>query len=138
VGARAPFDRGRLVAAEALSKSAKELSHRSRLRLVGSEGSMPPPEGIPLPTSLLASNMSEGVSRKWLEPWHCMGSFSNIPYYVYSRVAVEPWLRANFRSLEVYSRLEARCSFAWKCPSVGLPSGPLGACLFRRRAGTMW
>jgi hypothetical protein len=58
VGARAPFDRGRLVAVEALSKGAKELSHGSQLRLVGSEGSMAPPKGISLPTSLLASNLS--------------------------------------------------------------------------------
>jgi hypothetical protein len=96
VEARAPFDRGRLVAAEALSKSAKELLHGSRLHLVGSKGSTPPLEGIPLSTSLLASNMSEGVSRKWLEPRPCMGSFSDIPYSVYSRAAVEPWLRAIF------------------------------------------
>jgi hypothetical protein len=68
VGARAPFDRGRLAAAEALSKSAKELSCGSRLRSIGSEGSTPPSKGIPPPTSPLASNMSKGVSRKRLEP----------------------------------------------------------------------
>jgi hypothetical protein len=96
MGARAPFDRGRLVAAEALCKGAKESSHRSRLCLVGSEGSMPPLEGIPLPTSFLASNMSEGVSRKWVEPWPCMGPLSDIPYSVYSRAAVEPRSRASF------------------------------------------
>jgi hypothetical protein len=68
VGARAPSGRGRLVAAEALSKSDKELSCGSWLCLMGSEGSMPPFEGIPPPTPPLASNMSEGVSRKWPEP----------------------------------------------------------------------
>jgi hypothetical protein len=129
VGARAPFDRGRLVAAEVLSKSAKELSHGSRLCLVGFEGSMPPPEGIPMSTSPLASNMSKGVLRKWLEPWPCMGPLLDIPYSVYSRAAVEPRSRASFRSLEVYRGLGARCSFAWKCPSIGLPSRPLG-CVF--------
>jgi hypothetical protein len=83
VGAHAPFDRGRLAAAEALSKSAKELSYGSRVRLVGSEGSMPPFEGIPLSTCPLASNMSEGILRKWLEPWPYMGPLSDIPYSVY-------------------------------------------------------
>jgi hypothetical protein len=112
VGARALFDRGRLVAVEALSKSAKELSYGSRLCLVGFEGSMPPSEGIPLSTSPLALNMSEGISRKWLEPWPCMGLLSDIPYSVYSRAAVEPRSRASFRTLEVYSRLRARGSFA--------------------------
>jgi hypothetical protein len=139
VGTRAPFDRGWLVATEALSKSAKELSHGSRLRLVGSEGSMPFPMGIPLSTSPLASNMSEGVSRKWLEPWPCMGSLSDIPYYVYSRAAIEPRSRASFQSLKVYSGLGARCSFAWKCPSVSLPSRPLGRVFFggkRKRCGS--
>jgi hypothetical protein len=103
VGARAPFDRGWLVTTEALSKSAKELSHGSQLRLVGSEGSMPPPKGILLSISPLASNMSEGVSRKWIEPWPCTGPLSDIPYFVYSRAVVKPRSRANFRSLEVYS-----------------------------------
>jgi hypothetical protein len=129
VGARAPFNRGRVVATEALSKSAKELSHGSRLRLVGSEGSMPPPEGIPLSTSPLASNMSEGVSRKWLEPRPCTSLLSDIPYSVYSRAAVEPRSRASFRTLEVCSGLGARGSFAWKCPLVSLPFHPLG-CVF--------
>jgi hypothetical protein len=129
VGARALFDRGRLVVAEALSKSAKELSYGSRLRLVGSEGSMPPSEEIPLSTSPLASNMSKGILRKWLEPWPCMGLLSDIPYSVYSRAAVEPQSRASFRTLEIYSGLGARGSFTWKCPSVSLPSRPLG-CVF--------
>jgi hypothetical protein len=96
VGAHAPFDRGRLAAAEALCKSAKELSCRSRLRSMGSEGSMPPSEGIQPPTSPLASNMSKGVLRKRLEPWPCTGPPSVIPNSVYSRAAVEPWLRASF------------------------------------------
>jgi hypothetical protein len=116
------------VAAEALSKGAKEFSHGSQLRSVGSEGSMPPPKGIPLPTSFLASNMSEGVSRKWLEPWPHMGTFLDFPYSVYSR--------ASFRSLEVYSGLGARYSFTWKCSPVGLPSDPLGVRHFRRGART--
>jgi hypothetical protein len=101
VGARAPFDRGWLAAAEALSNSAKELSRESQLRSMGSEGLMPPSEGIPPPISLLASNMSEGVLRKRLEPWPCMGLPSVIPNSVYSRAAVEPWSRASFRTLEV-------------------------------------
>jgi hypothetical protein len=67
VGARAPFDRGWLAAAEALSKSAKEWSCGSRLRSIGSEGSTSPFEGIPPPTSSLASNMFEGVLRKRLK-----------------------------------------------------------------------
>jgi hypothetical protein len=33
---------------------------------------MPPSERIPPSTSLLASNMSGGASREWLEPWPCM------------------------------------------------------------------
>jgi hypothetical protein len=112
VGAHAPFDRGRLAATEALSKSVKDLSYGSQLRSVGAEGSMPPFEGIPLLTSPLASNMSKGISRKCLEPWPCMGPLSDIPYSVYSRVAVEPRSRASFQTLEVYSGLEARGSFA--------------------------
>jgi hypothetical protein len=139
VGAHAPFDRGRLAAAEALSRSVKELSYGSRLCLVGSEGSMPPSEGIPLSTSLLASNMSEGISRKWLEPWPYTGPLSDIPYSVYSRAAVEPRSRASFRTLEAYSGLGACGSFAWKCSSVSLPSHPLG-CVFlggkRKRRGS--
>jgi hypothetical protein len=126
VGAHAPFDRGQLVAAEALSKGAKELSHGSWLRLIGFEGSTPSPEGIPLSTSPLASNTSKGISRKWLEPWPYMGPLLDIPYFVYSREAVEPRSRASFRSLVVYSGLKARSSIAWKCSSVGLPFGLLG------------
>jgi hypothetical protein len=101
VGAHAPFDRGRLAAAEALSKSAKELSCGSQLRSMGSEGSMPPSEGIPPSTSPLASNMFEGVSRKRLEPWPCMGLLLDIPNSGYSRAAIEPWSRASFQTLEV-------------------------------------
>jgi hypothetical protein len=111
VGARAPFDRGRLAAAEVLSKSAKELSYGSRLCLIGSEDSMPPSEGILPSTSPLALNMCEGISRMRLEPRPCTGPLSDIPYSIYSRAAVEPWPRASFRSLEVYSGLEARGSF---------------------------
>jgi hypothetical protein len=129
VGAHALFDKGRLVAVGVLSKNAKELSYGSRLRLVGSEGSMPPSEGIPLSTSPLALNMSEGISRKWLEPWPCTGPLSDIPYSIYPRAAVEPWSRASFRTVEVCSELGARGSFTWKCPSVSLPSRPLG-CVF--------
>jgi hypothetical protein len=129
VGARAPSDRGRLVATEVLSKSAKELSCGSRLCSIGSEGSLPPSEGIPPSTSLLASNMSEGVLRKWLKPWPCTGMSSVIPDSVYSRAAIEPRSRASFRSLEVHSGLRVRCSFAWKFPSVSLPSHSLG-CVF--------
>jgi hypothetical protein len=40
---------------------------------------MPPFEGIPSSTSLLASNMSGGASRVWLEPWPCMGASLVIP-----------------------------------------------------------
>jgi hypothetical protein len=35
---------------------------------------MPPSEGIPPSTFLLASNTSGGTSREWLEPWPCMGA----------------------------------------------------------------
>jgi hypothetical protein len=87
---------------------------------------MPPSKGIPLSTSPLASNMSEDVSRKWFEPWPYMGPLSDIPYSAYLRAAVEPPPRASFRTLEVYSGLGARGSFAWKCLSAGLPSHPLG------------
>jgi hypothetical protein len=96
VGARAPFDRGRLVAVEVLSKSAKELSYGSRFHSIGSEGSMPPSEGIPPPTSSLASNMSEGVSRKRLKPWPYTGPLSVIPNSVYSRAPIEPWRGPTF------------------------------------------
>jgi hypothetical protein len=34
---------------------------------------MPTSKGIPPSSSPLASNMSEVISRKWLEPWPCMG-----------------------------------------------------------------
>jgi hypothetical protein len=40
---------------------------------------MPPSEGIPLSTSLLASNTSGGASRAWLEPWPCMGASLVVP-----------------------------------------------------------
>jgi hypothetical protein len=40
---------------------------------------MPPSEGIPPLTSLLASNTSGGASREWLEPWPCMGAFLVVP-----------------------------------------------------------
>jgi hypothetical protein len=101
VGARAPFDKGRFVAVEALSKSAKWLSCESRLCSIGSEGSMPSSKGISPPTSLLALNMSEGVSRRRLEPWPCMGSPLGIPNFVYSGTTVKPWSRASFRTLVV-------------------------------------
>jgi hypothetical protein len=51
---------------------------------------MPPAEGIPPSTSPLASNMIEGISKKWLEPWPSMGTPSLIPNSVYSRAAVKP------------------------------------------------
>jgi hypothetical protein len=133
VGACASFDRGRLPAAEELSKSAKELSCGSRLRLIGSEGSMPLSEGIPPSTSPLASNMSEGISRKWLEPWPCTGMPSVIPNSVYSRAAVEPWSRASFRTLEIQSRLGARGSFTWKSPPMSILSRPLGHVFLGRK-----
>jgi hypothetical protein len=139
-GSPAPFDRGWLAAAEALSKSVKELSYGSWLRLIGSEGSMPPSEGIPPSTSPLALNMSEGILRMRLEPWPCTGPLSDIPYSIYSRAAVVPWSRASFRSLEVYSGLGARGSFVWKCPSVSRPPRPFG-CVFlgrkRKRRGSV-
>jgi hypothetical protein len=40
---------------------------------------MPPSEGIPPSTSLLASNTSGGVSREWLEPWPCVGMSPVVP-----------------------------------------------------------
>jgi hypothetical protein len=40
---------------------------------------MPPFEGIPPSTSLLASNTSGGVSREWLEPWSCMDTSPVVP-----------------------------------------------------------
>jgi hypothetical protein len=40
---------------------------------------MPPSEGIPPSTSLLASNTSGGVSREWLEPWPCMDTSPVVP-----------------------------------------------------------
>jgi hypothetical protein len=97
---------------EALSKSAKELSCGSQLCSIGSEGSMPPSKGIPPSTSHLASNMSEGILRKWLEPWTRTGPPSVIPNSVYSRAAVEPWSRASFLTLEIESGLRACGSFA--------------------------
>jgi hypothetical protein len=149
VGARAPFDRGRLAAMEVLSKSAKELLCGSRLRSMESEGSMPPSEGIPPSTSPLASNMFEGISRKWLKPWPCTSPplvipnsvylraavepWSSpplvIPNSVYSRAAVEPWSRASFRTLKIQSGLRARGSFTWKSPPVSILSHLLG-CVF--------
>jgi hypothetical protein len=66
---------------------------------MGSEGSMPPSEGIPPLTSPLASNMFEVILRKQLKPWPCMGPPSVIPNSVYSRAAVEPW--SSFQTLEV-------------------------------------
>jgi hypothetical protein len=40
---------------------------------------MPPSEGIPPLSSLLASNTSRGVSREWLEPWPYMDMYSVVP-----------------------------------------------------------
>jgi hypothetical protein len=40
---------------------------------------MPPSEGIPPSTSLLASNTSRGISREWLEPWPCMDTSLVVP-----------------------------------------------------------
>jgi hypothetical protein len=94
---------------------------------------MPPFEGIPPPTSPLASTMFEGISRKWLEPWPCMGPPSVIPNSVYSRAAVEPWSRASFRTLKVRSGLGARGSFAWKSPPVSILSRPLGRVFLGRK-----
>jgi hypothetical protein len=93
---------------------------------------MPPSEGIPPPTSPLASNMFKGISRKQLEPWPYTGLLLVIPNSVYSRAAVEPRSRASFRTLEVCSGLGAHGSFTWKCPSVSFPSHPLG-CIFLGR-----
>jgi hypothetical protein len=40
---------------------------------------MPPSEGIPPSSSLLASNTSGDVSRAWLEPWPCTGASLVVP-----------------------------------------------------------
>jgi hypothetical protein len=40
---------------------------------------MPPSEGIPSLTSLLASNTSGGASRAWLKTWPCMGASLVVP-----------------------------------------------------------
>jgi hypothetical protein len=53
---------------------------------------MPPPEGIPSSTSPLASNASEGALRKWLELGPRTGSLLDVPYSVYLRAAVEPFI----------------------------------------------
>jgi hypothetical protein len=40
---------------------------------------MPPSEGIPPSTSLLALNTSRGASRAWLEPWPYTGMSLVVP-----------------------------------------------------------
>jgi hypothetical protein len=40
---------------------------------------MPPFEGIPPLTSLLALNKSGGASRVWLKPWPCLGVSLVVP-----------------------------------------------------------
>jgi hypothetical protein len=77
--------------------------------------------------------MSEGISRKWLEPWLCTGLPSVIPNSVYLRVAVELWSRVSFRTLEVQSGLGARGSFAWKSPPMSILSRPLGLIFLGRK-----
>jgi hypothetical protein len=51
---------------------------------------MPPSKGIPPSTSLLASNISRGASRAWLEPWPYMGA---------SLVSLTPLLEGSYRTL---------------------------------------
>jgi hypothetical protein len=46
--------------------------------------------------------MSEGVSRKRLDPWPSMGLPLVIPNSGYSRAAVESRSRASFQTLEVW------------------------------------
>jgi hypothetical protein len=79
VGARAPFDRSRLAAMEALKKMPKNglvdldsLRWDSRARCL-------PPRGFLRQPSLLASNTFWGASRAWLEPWPCMGASLVVP-----------------------------------------------------------
>jgi hypothetical protein len=99
---------------------------------------MPPPEGIPLLTSPLALNMSEGVLRKWLELWPCTGPLSDIPYSCLlegsCRTPVEGQLSIPQGLQRAQSPLFLRLEVSIHRPLFL----PVGARLFRREAKTAW
>jgi hypothetical protein len=90
VDARAPFDKGRLVARGALQKYLQVIC-RTRSRLIGYEGSMPPSDGVPLQNRSRWSRKCPRVPR---ERSPSLGHVSDIPRViprsVCSETAVEP------------------------------------------------
>jgi hypothetical protein len=91
VDARAPFDKGRLVAQMRAPKvPAGDLPDRSRL--IGSEGSMPPSDGIPLQNRSCGSRKCPRVPR---ERSPSLGHVSDVPRVIprsaCSEAAVEPF-----------------------------------------------
>jgi hypothetical protein len=85
---------------------------------------MPPSEGIPPLTFLLASNTSGGASREWLEPWPCMGASLVVPDSVTRGQLSNPGRGPAFDP----SRFIVEISVC------GSPSGPFEARIFRRRS----
>jgi hypothetical protein len=90
---------------------------------------MPPSEGIPPLTSLLASNTSGGVLREWLEPWPCMDMSPVVPDSVPRGQLSNPGRGPAFDP----SRFIVG-SKPVKHSSRHVRFRPIGACLFRSRS----
>jgi hypothetical protein len=92
---------------------------------------MPPSEGIPPSTSLLASNTSGGASREWLEPCPCMGTSPVVPDSVTRGQLSNPGRGPAFDPSRFILGSEPVIHSSGNI-HLRIPFGPVGACLFRR------
>jgi hypothetical protein len=79
---------------------------------------MPPSEGIPPLTSLLASNTSRGASREWLEPWPCMGASPIVPNSITQGQLSNPGRGPAFDPSRFILGSEPVIQIIWKYPST--------------------
>jgi hypothetical protein len=93
---------------------------------------MPPSEGIPPSTSLLALNTSRGVLREWLEPWPCMGMSPVVPDSVTRGQLSNPGRGPAFDPSRFIVGSEPIIHLSGNVRLL-IPFWPIGVRLFRRR-----
>jgi hypothetical protein len=97
---------------------------------------MPPSEGIPPPTSLLASNTSGGTLREWLEPWPCMGASPVVPDSATQGQLSNPGRGPAFDPSRFILGSEPVIHSSGNI-YLRIPFQPVRACLFRRSENGM-
>jgi hypothetical protein len=94
---------------------------------------MPPSEGIPPLTCLLALNTSGGVLREWLEPWPCMDTPLVVPDSVTRGQLSNPSRGPTF-DLSRFILGSEPVIHSSRNIRLQIPFWPVGARLFRRRS----